>query len=222
MHITHLGHSCFRVETKSGSTGALQADSGSVSLLIDPFSKDIGLRPPRIKDNLVLVTHDHNDHNNLDGVDSDCFVVNSPGEYERHGLYVRGINSYHDNKEGKDRGLNTIYVIKIEDMTVCHLGDLGQDKLDDAQVEDIGNVDILMIPVGGNYTIDYKTAVKVVSQVEPKVVIPMHYKVKGLKLDIDGLEKFIKELEITPEKVDRFKIVKKNLPVDKTQLIVFN
>jgi len=222
MIINWFGHSCFRIEIK--------AVSGQASVLIDPFSKDIGLRPPRIKDNLVLVTHDHYDHNNLNGahskssgqVDSESFIINSPGEYEKYGVYVRGINSYHDDKEGKDRGLNTIYVIKAEEMTLCHLGDFGQNQLEEDQVEDIGDIDILMIPVGGKYTIDYKKAVKVIKQIEPKIIIPMHYKLKGLKLDIDGVDKFVKEIEIPPEKVDKFKINKKNLPVDKTKLIMFN
>jgi L-ascorbate metabolism protein UlaG (beta-lactamase superfamily) len=107
-------------------------------------------------------------------------------------------------------------------MTVCHLGDLGQAQLSDGQVEEIGDVDILMIPVGGSYTIDSKEAVQVIGQIEPKIVIPMHYKVKDLKLDIDGPDKFIKELGLTAEKTDRFKMVKKNLPVDETKLVVFS
>ena len=211
MIINWFGHSCFRIETKS-----------QVSVLIDPFSKNIGLTPPRIKDDLILITHDHYDHNNLNGVNPESFIIKSPGEYERHGLYVRGINSYHDDKEGKERGLNTIYVIKVEEMMLCHLGDLGQNQSEEDQIDDIGDIDILMIPVGGKYTINYKTAIKVINQIEPKIIIPMHYKVKGLKLDIDGLDKFAKEIELPPEKVDKFKIVKKNLPIDKTQLVIFN
>ena len=107
-------------------------------------------------------------------------------------------------------------------MTVCHLGDLGQEKLTEQQVEEIGDVDILMIPVGGNYTIDHKEAVGVISQIEPKIVIPMHYKVKGLESDIESADKFVKELGLTPEKMDKFKIAKKSLPTEEIKLVMFN
>ncbi len=208
MTITWFGHSCFRLETKNSS------------ILIDPFDKEIGLKPPKIKDDIVLVSHDHFDHNNLGGMNPGAFVINTPGEYEKQGVYVRGIMSYHDKEEGKERGYNTIYVIRDEDMTVCHLGDLGQAKLTDAQVEDIGDIDILMIPVGGKYTIDYKEAVEVIGQIEPKIVIPMHYKLKDLNLDVDGPDKFLKEVGLTPEKVDKFKIAKKLLPVEEMKLVM--
>jgi len=211
MTITWFGHSCFRIESKEGS------------VLIDPFSKDIGLKPPRIRDDLVLVTHNHNDHNNLEGVDSQTtMVINGPGEYEKNGIYVRGILSYHDKDQGKERGLNTIYVIRAEDMVICHMGDFGQSAFEKNQLDEIGSVDILMIPVGGTYTIDYKEAVKAVGQIEPKVVIPMHYKLKDLKMDIDGSDKFIKELGLTPEKTEKYKIAKKNLPVEEIKLITLS
>ena len=206
--------------------------------MIDPFSKDIGLKPPRIKDDLVLVTHHHFDHDNLEGVDSEAsirdariedprsakpigtFIIDGPGEYEKQGISVKGIQSFHDKSEGKERGLNTIYVIKAEDMTICHMGDYGQDKFEEHQLEEIGDVDVLMIPVGGVYTIDYKEAVDVIRQIEPKIIIPMHYKLKDLKVDIAGPDKFLKEIGLTPEKVDKLKIVKKNLPVEEMKLVV--
>lgn len=190
--------------------------------MIDPFSKDIGLKPPRIKDDLILVTHRHYDHNNIEDANPEAMIIDGPGEYEKQGIYVRGILSYHDKEQGKERGLNTIYVIKSEDIIVCHMGDFGQDKFEGHQLDDIGDVDILMIPVGGKYTIDYKEAVAVAGQIEPKIIIPMHYKVNGLKIDIDSQDKFIKELGLTPEKVDKFKIAKKNLPVEEMKLVVFN
>src|SRR3990167_9909741 len=114
MTISWFGHSCFRIEAKEGS------------ILIDPFSKDIGLKPPRIKDDLILVTHNHYDHNNVEGAPPQAMVIAGPGEYQKRGIYVRGILSYHDKVEGQERGLNTIYVMKAEDMTICHMGDFGQ------------------------------------------------------------------------------------------------
>jgi len=197
--------------------------------LIDPFSKEIGLKPPKIKDDIVLVSHGHDDHNNVDEINPEAFLINTPGEYEKKGIAIRGISSYHDKTEGKERGLNIIYVIKAEEMTICHLGDLGQEKLTESQVDDIGDVDILLVPVGGNYTINYKEAIGVISQIEPKIIIPMHYKLKDLRVEIEGPEKFVKELGLTPEKVDsstslgagKYKISKKLLPAEEMKLIMF-
>lgn len=208
MTINWFGQSCFRIEAKEGS------------ILIDPFSKEIGLKPPKIKDDIVLVSHDHDDHNNVGELSPEAFLINTPGEYEKKGIAIRGIFSYHDKTEGKERGLNTIYVIKAEDMTICHLGDLGQEKLDEKQVEEIGDIDILLVPVGGNYTINYKEAIGIISQIEPKIIIPMHYKIKDLKIDLDGSEKFVKELGLTPEKVDKYKIAKKLLPLEEMKLVM--
>ncbi|OGN10038.1 MAG: hypothetical protein A3J46_04225 [Candidatus Yanofskybacteria bacterium RIFCSPHIGHO2_02_FULL_41_11] len=210
MTIMWFGQSCFRIETKEGS------------ILIDPFSKEIGLRPPKIKDDLVLVTHDHHDHNNVADANPEAFIIKNPGEYEKQGIAVHGILAYHDKSEGKERGLNTIYIIKAEEMTICHLGDLGQEKLSDEQVQAIGDIDILMIPVGGTYTINSKEAVAVISQIEPKIIMPMHYKTPDLKVDIESADKFIKELGLTPEKTDKFKMVKKNLPTEEMKLIVLS
>ena len=209
MTITWYGQSCFRLEAKEGS------------ILIDPFDKEIGLKPPRIKDDVVLVTHQHHDHNAIADANPEAFIIQNPGEYENHGIAIRGIQSFHDNKEGTERGLNTIYVLKAEDLNICHLGDLGH-VLTDHQVEDIGDIDILMIPVGGTYTIDAKTAVEVINQIEPKIVIPMHYKVDAsLNKVLDGPEKFMKELGLTPEKVEKYKIAKKSLPVEEIKLVMF-
>lgn len=189
--------------------------------MIDPFSKDIGLKPPKIKDNLVLVSHHHYDHANVGEINPEAFLIDGPGEYEKQGISVRGIQSFHDKSGGKERGLNTIYIIKVEDMIVCHLGDFGQDKFEEHQLEDIGDIDILMIPVGGVYTIDYKEAINVISQIEPKIVIPMHYKIKDLNINLEGPEKFLKEIGLTPEKTDKLKINKKTLPAEETKLILF-
>ena len=165
MQISWFGHSCFRLEAKEGS------------ILIDPFSKEIGLKPPKIKDDIVLVTHEHYDHNNVADANYEAFVIRNPGEYEKSGIQIQGIPSWHDNTNGSERGPNTIYVMTAEEITLCHLGDLGQEKLTDQQVEAIGDVDVLMIPVGGNYTIGPKEAVEVISQIGPKIVMPMHYKI---------------------------------------------
>lgn len=211
MTITWYGHSCFRIEAKEGS------------ILTDPFSKSIGLRPPKIKDDVVLVSHDHDDHvGGLDDPNPEALIVRGPGEYEKQGIAIRGITSFHDKSEGTQRGPNTIYVIRAEDLTMCHLGDVGQAELTDHQVEEIGDVDVLFVPVGGTYTLDAKEAAHVIGQIEPKIVVPMHYKVKDLQLDIDGPEKFVKELGISAEKVEKLKVAKKTLPTEEMKLVVFD
>lgn len=209
MTISWFGQSCFRIEAKEGS------------ILMDPFAKEIGLKPPRIKDDVITVSHQHFDHNNVADANPEAFIIQNPGEYEKQGIAIRGIASFHDDKSGAERGPNTIYVVKAEEMTLCHLGDLGH-ALSDAQVEAIGDVDILMIPVGGTYTIDAKKAAEVIGQIEPKIIIPMHYKVAGLEVSLDGPEKFVKEIGLTPEKVDKYKMVKKLLPAEETKLVMFN
>ena len=209
MTISWFGQSCFRIEAKEGS------------ILTNPFAKEIGLKPPRIKDDVITVSHQHFDHNNVGDANPEAFIIQNPGEYEKQGIAVRGIASFHDDKQGAERGPNTIYIYKAEDITICHLGDLGH-LLADAQVEAIGDIDVLMIPVGGTYTLDAKTAAAVIGQIEPKIIIPMHYKVPGLEVMLDGVEKFIKELGLDPEKTDKYKISKKLLPAEEMKLIVFN
>jgi L-ascorbate metabolism protein UlaG (beta-lactamase superfamily) len=188
--------------------------------LIDPFVKDIGLKPPRLNDNIYLVSHDHPDHNNVAGAAEDAFIVKGPGEYEKSGVYIEGIRSFHDNVEGKERGLNTIYTIKFDEIHLCHLGDIGQNKLTDEQIEAIGDIDILFIPVGGTYTIDGAQAADMVKEIEPKIIIPMHYKIPGLNIKIDGPQKFLKEIGLKPEENEIFKINKKTLPMEEMKLVM--
>jgi len=210
MTLTWLGHSCFRFEDKD------------LSLLVDPFSKEIGLRAPRIKDQIVLITHEHNDHNNIDGAGPETNIIRSPGEYEVKGVYIHGIPSFHDNVMGAERGLNTMYWIKFEDIRICHLGDLGQKELNERQLDLLGDVDVLLIPVGGKYTIDAKEAMRIISQIEPKIIIPMHYKIPDLKLDIETVDRFLKEIGLTPEKLDKLKISPKTLPQDEMKLVLMS
>src|SRR3989338_7017967 len=182
MIITWYGQACFKIQ------------SGSTTIVTDPFEKKLGLTPPKFEAQIALVTHEHFDHNNIVNISGSPFVVDSPGEYETGGVKIRGIFSFHDDKEGKERGTNTMYVIKMEDMTIANLGDLGQRQLTEEQVDALGEVDILMIPVGGNYTIDAETAVEITNQIEPKIVIPMHYQVKGLSVKLDPVSDFLKEI----------------------------
>lgn len=211
MIINWLGHSCFKIQDKVGPDG--------VTLTTDPFDKTIGLKAPNFESDIATVSHDHYDHNNVKALRGNPFVINSAGEYDVKGVMVEGVESFHDEKEGAERGKNIIYRIEMDDITVVHLGDLGH-ALNDKQLEKLVGADILLIPVGGKYTIDAKKAVSVVSQIEPRIVIPMHYKIKGLKVDIEGVDKFIKELGLKPTEEEKLKINKRDLPQEDMELVI--
>lgn len=208
MNITYYGHSCFKIV------------SNNLVIVTDPFDKNIGLRPPKVQAEIVTISHNHHDHNNISAISGQPFIVSSPGEYEIKGVSIFGILSFHDPKEGEERGLNTIYLIEAEGIKICHLGDFGQSQFSDQQLEAINQVDILFIPVGGKYTINASLASSLVSQIEPKIVIPMHYQLPGLKIDLDPINKFLKEMGLSKkESVDKLTIKKKNLPSE-TEVVI--
>jgi len=211
MYITWLGQSCFKLQDKIGSDG--------VTLVTDPYSDDIGLKMPRFEADIVTVSHSHHDHNNIGALRGNPFIIDTAGEYETRGVFVEGVEAWHDAAEGKERGKNIIYRIEMEDISITHLGDLGH-ILDAKQLEKLEGTDILLIPVGGKYTINAAKAVEVISQIEPRIIIPMHYKVPGLKIDLDGAEKFIKELGLKPRQEEKLKISKKDLPQEEMELVV--
>ncbi len=213
MIITWQGHACFKIQDKVGPEG--------VTLTTDPFDKAVGLKVPNYESDIITVSHDHHDHNNVSALRGQPFVIDCAGEYDRKGILVEGIDSYHDAKEGGERGKNIIYRIEIDDISIVHLGDLGH-ALDNAQLEKLAGTDILLIPVGGKYTIDAKQAVEVIAQIEPRLVIPMHYKVKDLKIDLDPVDKFVKEIGLTPTYEDKLKISKKDLPQEDMELVILN
>ncbi len=185
--ITWAGQACFQISVSNGK-------DHEANIVIDPFDEKVGLKVPNFSADILLVSHNHADHNNVGAIKGGPFLIENPGEYEVKGVFVQGIDSFHDDSEGKERGKNTIYVIEAENMRFCHLGDFGQKQLTDEQLEKIDKVDILMIPVGGTFTIDSSEASKVIGQIEPKIVIPMHYALPKLKIELDGVEKFLKAM----------------------------
>lgn len=219
MHIQYFGHSCFKITTKNNGQ--------DINIGIDPFDKQAGLKVPHFSADILLITHDHFNHNNIQAIKGtgeakQPFLINGPGEYEIKGVFIHGTTSAHDNQQGHERGDNTIFFIQTEDLSLAHLGDLGQTQLTDIQLEIIEGVDILIIPVGGTYTIDAKQATSIISQIEPRIIIPMHYKVPGLKIDkLDSVDNFIQEMGVKAEVVDKLKITKKDLPQEETKVIVF-
>ncbi|HUV81342.1 MAG TPA: MBL fold metallo-hydrolase [Patescibacteria group bacterium] len=216
MIINWYGQSCFQITSSQGK-------NNNVSIVIDPFSEDLGLRVPRLTADILLVSHSHSDHNNVKAVAGEPFVVSGPGEYEKKEVFVQGIPAFHDSSSGKERGTNTIYVIEAEDLRICHLGDLGQKELTPEQIDKIGEIDVLMIPVGGVYTISAKEAVKIMSQIEPNITIPMHYQLPKMKLKIDGLDKFLKTMgikKLTP--LPKLTVKKKDIVPEEAKIIVLS
>jgi len=212
MYITWLGHSAFKFQDKLNADG--------LTVATDPFDPDFtGLKMPSFEADIVTISHDHQDHNYLKAIRKAPFIIDTAGEFEYMGVYIEGIDSYHDSEKGAKRGLNVIYRFDFSDLSVAHLGDLGQ-TLDDKQIERLEGIDVLLVPVGGKYALDAKKAVEVINQIEPRVIIPMHYQVPGLKFELDSLDKFIKEIGIAPEYEEKLKISKKDLPSDTTKLII--
>ncbi|MFH0779382.1 MAG: MBL fold metallo-hydrolase [Parcubacteria group bacterium] len=216
MNISWLGHSCFKLEEKIGGN--------NVTVVTDPYDNETGLRFPKTRADILTVSHYHHDHGNAEAVigaedGKPPFLIDRPGEYETKGVFVNGIGSYHDNKEGAERGKSVMFLFTVEGVRVLHLGDLGT-TLSDAQLEKIGEVDVLLIPVGGKYTINAKEAAEVVRQIEPCIVIPMHYKTPETGSDLDGVEKFAKEMGNGAEKTNKLKVVKKDLAMENTKLVI--
>jgi L-ascorbate metabolism protein UlaG (beta-lactamase superfamily) len=209
MKISSYGHSCFKIKCKD------------LTLLIDPYDNTIGLKAPKTKADAVLVTHDHRDHNNVGAAGKEAIVINGPGEYEIKGTFIYGKEANHDNKDGVERGVMTMYLIEDEKVRVAHLGDLGQKQLTKDQLEFLDNVDVLLIPVGGEYTINSSEAINIINDIEPRIVIPMHYNVPGLKLSktLDKVDNFVKEIGLTPENLDELKVTHDSLPSSELRLV---
>lgn len=213
MEITYLGHSSFKLRGKT------------VTVVTDPYDASmVGIKfPKHTSADIVTVSHDHNDHNAVTAVEGSPFVVAGPGEYEVKGVGIVGIGVFHDEVRGVKRGKNTIYRIELDGTSIVHLGDLGHTLTSD-QVDSLDGVDVLLVPVGGVYTIDAKVARELVSAIEPSIVIPMHYNREGLDQKTFGtlapVSSFLKEIGkegVSP--VPKFTISKDKLP-EELQVVV--
>lgn len=204
MEITRLGHASFKIRGKR------------VTLVTDPFDPEfVGFKFPKVEAEIVTISHNHPDHNYKQGLSNNPFFVEGPGEYEIADVFIKGIGTNHDNKEGKERGKNNIYRIEIDNLHLAHLGDLGH-KLNSDQTDFLGDIDILFIPVGGVYTINAKTAAEVVAQIEPTVVIPMHYYEERLNQNSFGslakVEEFFAEMGKQIKIIPKLVVTKEKLP----------
>ena len=193
MDIKYFGQSSFFIKTKKGAT-----------LVTDPFDpKLLGLKFPKTEADVVTISHHHPDHDFLGQISGEPIIIDRPGQFERKAIRISGFKSYHDKQKGLERGESILY--KIEDeVSVLHCGDLGIIP-DDNFLDEIGEVDILLLPVGGYYTIDSSEALELVKKIEPSIVIPMHYRLSGLNTEIasnmEPVENFLKKIgsdNVTP------------------------
>ena len=183
MDVTWLGQSCFRLRGKNAA------------VVTDPYPPSLGLRLPRQEAEVVTISHEHENHSYVQAVREGAFEITGPGEYEVAGVSVIGFPTFHDSEKGAKRGRNTVYLIEIDDVRICHLGDLGH-PLDDADAEIVASADVVLVPVGSRTAISPVQAAEVVRQLEPRYVIPMHFATPGLKVQLDGVDRFLKEMAV--------------------------
>ena len=208
MDVTWLGHGCFRLRGRSAA------------VVTDPYPPTVGLKLSRMDAEVVTVSHDHDNHSFTQVVRDGAYEIRGPGEYEIAGVSVVGIPTYHDPEKGAKHGRNTVYVIEIDDVRVCHLGDLGH-KLDDTAAEAAGSPDVLLVPVGGHSAINGAQAAEVVRQLEPRYVVPMHYAIPGLKLELDPLDRFLKEMGVTASEAQpKLAVQKSSVTEYETKVVV--
>lgn len=188
MQIKWLGHACFYITTKEG-----------VKVLTDPYDEAIGLRMPPLAPDVATVSHQHYDHNAVGLLRGAPTVLDTTGTHRVKGITVRGIPTFHDKKNGAERGPNTVFIIEADGLRVCHLGDLGH-LLDAGKLREIGPVDVLLVPVGGTYTIAAEEAATLVKDIKPRIAVPMHYKIRDLKISIAPVDNFLKHFESVEHK----------------------
>ncbi|PIZ24391.1 MBL fold metallo-hydrolase [Candidatus Collierbacteria bacterium CG_4_10_14_0_8_um_filter_43_86] len=218
MEITYFGHSCFKLKSKGG-----------LVIYLDPFKSEmVGI--PLLKDvaDVVTVSHPHEDHSSLDVITGpisrpSTFVIDREGEYEIAGVQISAMKTFHDKNNGADRGKNLIMFIVMDGMHILHLGDICH-KLSESQIEKVGSVDALMIPVGGTFTLDANEAMEMIKEIQPSYAIPMHFKTATSKiLELTTLENFLEKnkFPVSGESLHKIKLDEGSLP-DDTQILLMN
>ena len=208
MEIAWHGYSCFRLTERN-----------SASIVTDPFNKSIGLASPRLKADVVTISHDAPGHNNSDNVKG-ARTITGPGEYEIGGAFITGVNTSSNKQEGDSEITpNTAYVIDYDSASVCHLGDMNAIP-SQTQIEALGTVDVLLVPVGGGKGLNAAQAAEIISLIEPSIVVPMHYRVGKVKVKLDPLSRFLKEMGLGKVNSEpNLKVIKSSLP-EETQVRV--
>lgn len=209
MEISWIGHSCFRIRGREAT------------IVTDPCPPSSGYAMGKPTANIVTVSHGHENHSYVEGVTGKPAVLKRPGEYEIHGAFMTGIGTYHDASKGSVHGPNVCFVIEMEDVRVCHLGDLGHTPTA-AQVEEMSGAGVLLIPVGGRTTIDAPTAAEVVNIIEPAIVVPMHYRTADIQSDLATIDRFLKEMgakDLEPQ--PKLTVNRRSLPHE-TQVVLLD
>jgi L-ascorbate metabolism protein UlaG (beta-lactamase superfamily) len=199
MRIKWLGHACFYLLTEDGT-----------KILTDPYDEPTGYRLPPLAPDVVTVSHHHHDHNAVSLLRGNPRVIDVAGTHLFQGLTIRGVGTFHDKKKGAERGPNTVFVIEADGLKVCHLGDLGHD-LEEGKLGEIGPVDVLLIPVGGTYTINADEAAALVKRMKPRLAVPMHYKTRHLRISIAPADNFLAHFEAVEHK-ELLELTPQNLP----------
>jgi len=207
MDITWFGHACCRLRDRN------------ITILSDPYDNTTGYDLPRLKPDVVTVSHADPHHDYVQGCKGEPFIINGPGEYEVRGVFITGIPTFHDAKKGAQRGGNTVYLFEFDGLTVCHLGDLGHVPTQ-AQVESLSHVDVLLVPVGGTKSLRAAEAAELIGLLEPKIVIPIHYKTPQTTLPLESVNAFLKEVGVpAPEAIEMLKVTQTSLP-EETQIVL--
>jgi L-ascorbate metabolism protein UlaG (beta-lactamase superfamily) len=189
-------------------------------VVTDPYPPAIGLKLGRMDAELVTVSHEHENHSYTQVVRDGAYEIHGPGEYEVAGVSVIGVPTFHDSERGAKYGRNTVYLIEIDEVRVCHLGDLGH-KLEDAEAEAVASPDVLLVPVGGRSAMNAAQAAEVVRQLEPRYVVPMHYAIPGLKLQLDPIDRFLKEMGVAAsEPQPKLSVQKSSVAEYETKVVV--
>jgi L-ascorbate metabolism protein UlaG (beta-lactamase superfamily) len=213
MKVRWLGHACF-----------LFTDDAGTRVITDPYKTGaFGLeyKPPAETADIVTVSHEHEDHNNVGAVKGKPEIVRGAGVHKVKGVEIKGITTSHDQSSGAERGSNVVFCLTLDGVRLCHLGDLGH-KLSDKTVAEIGPVDVLFVPVGGNFTIDAATANRVVDSIGPKIVVPMHFQTEhARKFPVATAEGFAKlRRNVREAKASEVEIKKENLPAETETLVL--
>ena len=220
MVISYYGLSCFEIQ--SGGTSLvfdLPARNASHSDAGGP-SKKSAVKSPRFQADIFVQSHDHDGHNGVESItrEKEFFLVDSPGEYEIKGIYIRGMKSFHDSVSGKKHGTNTVYMVRCENVKLCFMGDFGEKEIKPELKEEIGEIDVLFVPIGGETVLDAEGARKAINQIEPTIAIPMHYPNNG-----KALKSFLAEMgqkDVKP--LEKFSIKKKDITENGTQIVILS
>jgi L-ascorbate metabolism protein UlaG (beta-lactamase superfamily) len=208
MEITWLGHSCFRLRGRDAT------------VVTDPYSRSLGLNLGRQSGEIVTISHESPNHSATDAVSGQPRIVRGPGEYEIRGVMITGIATPGERSPEGQFGRNTAYAITIDDILVCHLGDLGT-TLNPTQIETLKDPDVLLVPVGGLCTIAPAEVAEVVSQLEPKLVVPMHYALPGISSRLETIERFCREMAVQdPRTQPKLNVTKSSLPDETTVMLL--